>query len=935
VNVLSRLISDAPQVLATLLIFSLSAGVFGGVLIYMDSAGPYVLTEMADDAPIHMVVDFTDYFYDQDQFTSTDIIEIIESQNGIHNAEHLLIIDASFGNLLWTSYFKRYVYLGVGESFFDEFSDAIQLPEGTPALTDNACYLERSIFEGANISIGDYCNISVVVDIPWWNEVVLESREFLVLGTFETDLWGSIEIEGHIYPNLRAILTKNALQSQFGFVGIGERNGIIDSIWAKFDNAFLQYFNPSEAEENLLNARRKIEQKTAPLAIIGEYKALGIVRGYSSWQSSMTSIAIAFSIPTLVMGIILVHYSTKLLSDRLRRDVGMLRVRGASGHQSLWWVLSTTTFTGIVGGIGAILISTLAAVLSGSVRELFVFDPLAEFGIVLHSAAVIAVFLFSFFIGFVASTASTIRVLLMMPTKTHDEMETETSESEYMTNPLVDVIALIFSGIVSMQLLLLLGQGMNASWQILGLVILMIGVFVVSFTRFLSRFAGPIKYRLMERIHRRQLLVGTRVVGRTAKMKISSEALGVMFIALVFTAGTFSAIASSTGSMQIRNLRSFEIGADIVAETHPFQNNFTLDIFDMISTIEGVKEASAMLEVHATVHYYTVGPVITILHDRVITVYGVQPSKWAHTAFLLPYFTAEHEPKVALEIIEEEESNVISSFKPVLGYNIAPDGMYSKIYGDHIEIDLQDGIPENYLNLTIIDIMSEDEEIDSAAYMPGSPDNSDFIIMNLELLHDQLNSTKVSRIYVDIEEGANYTRIMDDIKKIAPYSFSIIRSSLQAIDEVFDSRGASTIHGIYTLNVLFSVLYLTIGISIIAGDKNRLYRKQFAILRAMGSDSTTIQSAMLFDIIINIVLSSVIGMVTGLVLSGMVLGTPLMYMGVSETLPWNHLPISLSIPFIQLGGVYLIGYSFPLIATLLVTRRNLRNDIAERLQDAD
>ncbi|MFX1560483.1 MAG: hypothetical protein ACFFBL_07830, partial [Promethearchaeota archaeon] len=105
--------------------------------------------------------------------------------------------------------------------------------------------------------------------------------------------------------------------------------------------------------------------------------------------------------------------------------------------------------------------------------------------------------------------------------------------------------------------------------------------------------------------------------------------------------------------------------------------------------------------------------------------------------------------------------------------------------------------------------------------------------------------------------------------------------------------------------------------------------------RAMGSDSTTIQSAMLFDIIINIVLSSVIGMATGLVLSGMVLGTPLMYMGVSETLPWNHLPISLSIPFIQLGGVYLTGYSFPLIATLLVTRRNLSNDIAERLQDAD
>jgi hypothetical protein len=105
-------------------------------------------------------------------------------------------------------------------------------------------------------------------------------------------------------------------------------------------------------------------------------------------------------------------------------------------------------------------------------------------------------------------------------------------------------------------------------------------------------------------------------------------------------------------------------------------------------------------------------------------------------------------------------------------------------------------------------------------------------------------------------------------------------------------------------------------------------------MRAMGSDSTTIQSAMLFDTLINIVLSSVIGVLTGLLLSSMVLGTPLMYMGVSETLAWNHLPISLSIPFIQLGVVYLIGYSFPLIATLVITRRNLRSGIAERLQVA-
>jgi hypothetical protein len=691
-NLLSRIVSDAPQVLTTLLIFSLSSGALGGVLIYMDSAGPYVLSEMADDSSIHMQVEFTNYYYEQDQVTSTDIVEIIEFQNGIHNVEHLLVLDAWFGDTLWTSTFKRYVYLGVGESFFDEFPSAIQLSEGAPDLTNDACYLERTIFERADIRIGDPYNVSVVVDIPRWNVATLESREFTVLGVFDADLWGSTEIAGEIYPDLRVILTKDALQTQFGFVGIGARNGIFDSVWAKFDDAYLRYSDPSEAEENLQSVRKKIEQRTAPLAMVSEYKALGIVRGYSTWQGSMMSIAIAFSIPTLIMGIILVHYSTKLLSDRLRRDVGMLRVRGASVKQALWWVLSATTFTGIVGGIGAILISAFAALLSGSARELLIFDASSEFGLLLQPSAIVAVFSFSFAIGILASAGSTIRVLLMMPTKTHDEMERETTEKEQMTSPIVDVIIASFTGLVSVQLLFLVGQAVNMTWLLTVLVIVMTGTFIIFLTRLLSRFTGQVKCRLMELVHHPRLVVGARVVGRTSKMKTRSEALGVMFIAMVFTAGTFSAIASSTGATQIRNLKSFEIGADIVAEVRPHVDNVTLDLAEMIAEIEGIVETSAMLEVDAIAQYYTVGPVTTVEHHRVITLYGVQPTSWAQVGFFLPYFTDKLPPEEALNKIAEDDSNVIASFKPVLGYNVAPDRSYSPIYGNYVDIYLDNPV---------------------------------------------------------------------------------------------------------------------------------------------------------------------------------------------------------------------------------------------------
>ena len=230
--------------------------------------------------------------------------------------------------------------------------------------------------------------------------------------------------------------------------------------------------------------------------------------------------------------------------------------------------------------------------------------------------------------------------------------------------------------------------------------------------------------------------------------------------------------------------------------------------------------------------------------------------------------------------------------------------------------------------------MSESEELESTTYMPGNPDDLDFLIMDLDSLHSKLNTTRVSSFYIDTQEEANYTQVMEDIRNIAPYSFVSVRSSAQAIDEVYDSRGGRTIHGIYTLNVIFSILYLTIGISIIAADKNRMYRKQFAIMRAMGSDSTSIQSTLLLDTLVNIVLASAIGILTGLFLSHMVLGTPLTYMGLSETLAWDHLPVSLSIPVFRIGLIYFIGYAFPMAAAFFVTRSNLRRGIAHRLQVA-
>ena len=91
---IARLLSRAPQVLTTLLVFSLSSGVLGGILFYMDSVGPDVLDDMMDDVPIHMQIYFTNIFYNQNDTTIEYIQSIVTEQENVKSTEIVSIIDS-------------------------------------------------------------------------------------------------------------------------------------------------------------------------------------------------------------------------------------------------------------------------------------------------------------------------------------------------------------------------------------------------------------------------------------------------------------------------------------------------------------------------------------------------------------------------------------------------------------------------------------------------------------------------------------------------------------------------------------------------------------------------------------------------------------------------------------------------------------------------
>jgi hypothetical protein len=942
----ARLSARAPEVLATLLIFSLSSGVLGGILFYMDSTAPSVLNDITADVAVDMEVSLSYQFYNQNSTTLDDIRDIVESRDYVVSTEPLTFVN------LYDWYIEDYRYsrrgfLGINNTALESFPDAIKLESGSLSYDDDSCLVEKSLFLAEGLEIGDNYTISIMFE-DWsdgnYTEILIE-KSFIVTGTFISNIymfepyWNAPEV-----TYLQLITTAETLETLFDVLPHDDWFGIQNRFWVKFDREGIVQNTAEMMIETLDNVKKQIEQETLPYGIISydSFRLRDAVIEFAIWSMSVRGIAIAFSIPSIIMGVMLIQYNSKLLSDEQRRDVGTIKTRGSSGMQAFSWVLSSAVTTGIIGSFGAVFTGILAAVLSGSVRELLVFnlDQLAGFTILLQPLAITIVFSFSFIVGLIVALPSAVKALLMTPTEAHSVLEGEIlAQSEEMGSPAIDMLVVGISGyllLLMMVVYAMTGLSATASTFFAATIIPMMALFLFFATRMLSRSTAAIKSKILSKFQRPSLVVGTRLISRTTKMFKKSEAIGTMFIAMVFIAGCFASLSATTGNSHMKHVFYFETGADIAVEVDPTLSNVTMNLIQNITAVDGVAQVSPMLRVTGYVQYwnaYAYGGGDTV--NRTISVFGVQPDTWVETAFWLDYFTAYDTPQVSIAKLNEsleDGINIITTFKPISHFTIdsftrSPIPEYSPL------LDLQVFSPDwyNTTECTIIDIMKSGLD-GYQTYFPGESDLSDFLIMDISLLHNWINHTQVTKFYVDLDPGANYTQAMNDIYEIAPYSFSSVEAAQESIDEVLDSRATQSIFGAYTLNVIFSLVYLTFGMVIVTSVRVRGLRKQFSVLRALGAESKSMLVASLVDSSTGLLLAALIGGGIGTVLAFLLKDIPMLYMGIATTQLWARLPVNLIVPWPLLAGIIGTAVVVSLIATYVVVSRALKLNIAEEIQ---
>ncbi|TFF91490.1 hypothetical protein EU546_08545, partial [Candidatus Thorarchaeota archaeon] len=256
----------------------------------------------------------TEAFYNQNSNTIGDITSSVSQRSYVENAQDVVVANIhDFAEPDWRN--ERKAFLGADEDSLSIFSDALSLVDGSFSWDDNSCLVEESVYTRMNLQIGSTYDLHLQFVDSNWDEVFV-NLSFTVAGVFES----SVYIQQTYYSGtestyLHLITTKQAVRSAFAILGPDHYNGIYDKIWVEFDRNEIAGANAVTIAEELRDLKSEIEQTHLPLVHVSlsDFGLLQAVYQYSSWFNSIQSITLSFSVPAIIMGVMLVRYNGRLV----------------------------------------------------------------------------------------------------------------------------------------------------------------------------------------------------------------------------------------------------------------------------------------------------------------------------------------------------------------------------------------------------------------------------------------------------------------------------------------------------------------------------------------------------------------------------------------------------------------------------------------------
>ena len=650
------------------------------------------------------------------------------------------------------------------------------------------------------------------------------------------------------------------------------------------------------------------------------------LQGFGGMLLGVFLIFSLFSVPSIVIALFLTAFSLGLVRKFRRRQIGIMRTRGASSRQILLTLISESFIHFILTSFLGLTLSLPLASLILRSNDFLSFNGI-PIGVIPSINFILAGITFSFVFVVLSNFNGWRELLRMEPTEGEEPIEKRDPAWKRLY---IDIFLLV-PGLLILTIFYIVnlwifpflissmtggGGGIGPGAMLVGLLVGFMAIisFLLAFpailllvtggSMFISRifpfilgFTGDIAWKLP------YLGGGIGALAlRNAFRRRQAAVRGVLLLTLCML---FSAVALSvpfTIRTHQENLIAFGTGADAHFKEQGGTINETR--LQIINNVSSVISATEYRQISLSIAGTGLWQEYQIL--------GVNTTTFANTAFFLPWFASESVHSM-IEHLQKNDSALIHSENSVA---------LSKGVGDTLVFSQSEP-------LTIEGIFQFwPNYVSTPIYLPA---NQIFIVVSLDTLDRILDSEGIqdssttTGYYVDLLQGLSHELVVEEIENATG-----LVDGLSIEGQIIDRRNAPdtiVLMSVLNFTIFLSVLTAVIGINLFGISQLIERNKEIGVERALGMKLYQTSILFLMEVASILVFGIIIGLLSGMWLAQvfiMVLVGMHFVSYMSHNLPVFMLyPIDLIMIVCFLIVIFgIVGALFP---SIFASRRNISN----------
>jgi putative ABC transport system permease protein len=918
-----RLVMRNPRRTFTYLFgLALAVGLFAGILFFVDATARQMTALALAPVRLDMVAHAT-----KPDVNVADTISTITAQRGILAAEPVAAADfASAMKAGGTQASPAGRLFAISQSYLQTF-DLLQISEGK--FDPNGVMVSEAMAIAQNLKVGDslqmtFTGVEKPVILPITGIVNMDSADALFSTANESEnaiVADAVFVDfGWFQSNLQTPLVVLAANPP---ANLAPGAIIFDpQVHIKIDRTLLPA-DPTLAALYTDSLRRQVERQFP-----GQIKAVdNLSNALAVAKGDVLSAKILFiflGLPGVALAAYLSKFAAELFAETQRREISLLRTRGATPTQITSIVAVSSVFLAIGGSALGLVFGLALLLISGGKSVTVDLNPFAsgfDWGAFADSASI--AFLAGLVLTFLAAFLPTFGALRREITQ--ERRTTRRSETApFWKRAYLDGMALAGAGIV------LYVTNLNGGFKPTGneaqAVTLSFYIFLAPFFAWVG--LTLLTLRLVEAVlskmgvhlatfFRRIFGEIGEVAGKSVARRAARISAATTIIALTLSFGVSLSLFQQTYASEKQLDSQYIVGSDIrftPALNTPQNADFATQL--QIPGVQGVTAIARDTQ--------------ALVGSEKNTVYGIDVASFKQVAYLPDSFfvdgaapqtvaamrdrTTHYAPGFARQVLDalaNTPNGVIISVEQAEKYNIQ--------IGDPVLLRLYNRATKKYIDV-------KTQAVGLFIYFPTSAQDSDFIL-NRDFMTK--SSGYPAMDYFLLKTDSKPVTILQVASTLTAQYKNVIPVRIQSTENVIKAETSSltslNLGGLGKMEMLYTVLVTSLGLAIFLLAMVNERQREFGAMRALGANLGHLRRFLFAEAFTIGGLSLVIGAVVGVVLAFLLV----MLLGVIFTIPAHRL----ALPGLELFGLAVLVVVGMTVSALLSARRLASLKVVEALRE--